>query len=244
MKIGCIIEARMNSSRLPGKVLLDVAGKPSILRQIERISRSKYIDGIVVATTINPDDDPLVEVLQKENILFFRGSEDDVLGRVAEAASFFNIEVMVEITGDSPLADIGESDRVIERYLECGYDLVANNFLRTYPIGMDTIVMSNRVLQEAAQLSIDPVHREHVCLYLYEHPFDYNFSNIEAPRFLRDPKLRMTLDTREDYEFICAVYEKLYSTKPSFDLYDMMKLLQCQPQLRQITEGIQHKKVR
>lgn len=244
MNIGCIIEARMTSSRLPGKVLLDILGKPSILRQTERIKHSRYIDQIVVATTTNHEDDLLVNVLEKESIPYFRGSEEDVLGRVANTAYFFNMDVIVEITGDCPLVDIGESDRVIERYLEGGYDLAANNLLRTYPIGMDTIVMSNQVLQEAADCSTDLVHREHVCLYLYEHPFNYHFSNIEAPRFLRDPKLRMTLDTPEDYDFICQVYENLYQQKPAFDLYDMMKLLQRQPDLRQITEAIQHKKVR
>ncbi len=244
MKIACIIEARMTSSRLPGKVLLDLSGKPSVLRQIERIQRSRFIDGIIVATTVNSEDDSLVEVLDKEQIPYYRGSEDDVLGRVAEAADYFNLDAIVEITGDCPLVDIHESDRVIERYLQGGYDLVSNNLLRSYPIGMDTIIMSNRVLQESAQSTSDPVHREHVCMYLYEHPFDYQFSNIEAPPFLRDPKLRMTLDTREDYEFISKMYEILYPIKPDFDLYDMMKLLNNQPTLREITAGVQHKKVR
>ncbi|WP_054693860.1 cytidylyltransferase domain-containing protein [Syntrophomonas palmitatica] len=244
MSIGCIIEARMTSTRLPEKVLLDIVGKPSILRQIERVNRSRYIDLVVVATTVNPEDDPLVGVLEKNNIQFFRGSEDDVLGRVAATAQAFNIDTVVEITGDCPLVDIKESDRVIERYLEGSYDLVSNNLLRSYPLGMDTIVMDNRVLQESARLTDDPVHREHVCMYLYEHPFDYRFSNVEAPRFLYDPKLRMTLDTREDYEFISRIYEELYPQKPDFDLYDMMRLLQKLPELRKINEAIHHKKVR
>lgn len=244
MKIGCIIEARMTSSRLPGKVLRDIAGKPAVLRQIERIQRSRFIDNIIVATTINTGDNVLVELLEKENTPYYRGSEDDVLGRVAEAAAFFNLDVVVEITGDCPLVDIAESDRVIERYLVGGFDLVANNLLRTYPIGMDTIVMSNRVLQEAARSTDDPAHREHVCLYLYENPFDYRFSNIEAPAFLRDAKLRMTLDTKEDYEFICKIYEELYPQKADFDLYDMMRLLNRQPELRTINSNIVQKKVR
>lgn len=244
MNFGCIIEARMASSRLPGKVLLDFSGKPSILRQIERIKKSRYINEVVVATTINPEDDQLARLLEKEKIRYYRGSEDDVLGRVAEAARFFNIDVIIEITGDCPLVDIKESDRVIERYLEGGYDLVANNFLRTYPIGMDTIVMSRQVLEEAADLATDPAHREHVGLYLYEHPFNYHFSNIEAPRFLRDPQLRMTLDTREDYEFISSLYEQLYPHKSEFDLYDMMRLLNAEPDLRLINSSVQQKKVR
>ena len=209
MKIGCIIEARMTSSRLPGKVLMDIWGKPAIIRQIERIQRSRFIDSIIVATTINASDDVLVELLEKENIPYYRGSEDDVLGRVAG-----------------------------------GFDLVSNNLLRTYPIGMDTIAVANRVLQETARSTGDPAHREHVCLYLYEHPFDYSFSNIEAPPFLRDAKLRMTLDTKEDYEFIGKIYEELYPQKADFNLYDMMRLLNRKPELRSINNNIMQKKVR
>lgn len=244
MKIGCIVEARMNASRLPGKVLMDLAGKPSLLRQIERIQRSRFIDTVVVASTTNPDDDQIFDLLREQDIPCYRGSEQDVLERVSQTAQHYKLDVVVEITGDCPLVDINESDHVIERYLEGGYDLVANNLLRSYPIGMDTIVMSNRVLQESAQLATDLAHREHVCLYLYEHPFDYNFSNIEAPRFLRDPKLRMTLDTPEDYQFIGRVYEELYPANPEFDLYDIMRLINRQPELRQITAGIQQKKAR
>lgn len=244
MKIGCIIEARMTSSRLPGKVIMDIAGKPAIFRQIERIQRSRFIDSIIVATTVNVTDDVLVELLENKNIPFYRGSEDDVLGRVAEAAAFFNLDVVVEIAGDCPLIDITESDRVIERYLEGGFDVVANNLLRTYPIGIDTVAVANRVLQEAAQSTDDPVHREHVRLYLYENPFDYSFSNIEAPPFLRDAKLRMTLDTKEDYEFICKIYEELYPQKADFNLYDMMRLLNRKPELRAINSNIIQKKVR
>ncbi len=244
MRIGCIVEARMNASRLPGKVLMDLAGQPSLLRQLERIKRSRFIDTLVVATTTNPDDDQIVALLEKEAIPFYRGSELDVLDRVSQTARYFDLDVIVEITGDCPLVDIKESDRVIEHYLEGGYDLVANNLLRSYPIGMDTIVLSNRVLQESAQKATEAVYREHVCLYLFEHPFDYKFSNIEAPRFLHDPGLRMTLDTPEDYAFIGRVYEELYPTNNEFDLYDIMKFVHRYPELRQITAGIQQKRIR
>lgn len=244
MKIGCIIEARMTSSRLPGKVLKDVHGKPSILRQIERIRRSRYIDSVIVATTVNAQDDALVKILAEENIPCYRGSEEDVLGRVADAARHFNLDVVVEITGDCPLVDIYESDKVIERFLEGGIDLASNNLICTYPIGMDTIVMSNRVLQLSAAEATDEVHREHVCLFLYEHPYDFIFSNIEAPPFLRDPGLRMTLDEPEDYEFICRIYDILYPQNQDFNLYDMMKILNQRPEMRLITSNVELKKVR
>lgn len=244
MKIGCIIEARMTSSRLPGKVLMNVHGKASVLRQVKRIKRSRYIDTIIVATTINPQDDELVRLLEEKNILYYRGSEDDVLGRVADAARHYNLDIVVEITGDCPLVDIFESDKVIERFLEGGIDLAANNLICTYPIGMDTIVMSNQVLQLAAVQATDPVHREHVCLYLYEHPYDFIFSNIEAPPFVRDPGLRMTLDEPEDYAFICQVYDALYPENQNFTLYDMIKLLNRRPEMRLITSNVELKKVR
>lgn len=151
---------------------------------------------------------------------------------------------MVEITGDCPLVDIQESDKVIERYLEGGVDLASNNLICTYPIGMDTIVMSNKVLQLSATQATDPVHREHVCLFLYEHPYDFIFTNIEASPFLRDPGLRMTLDEPEDYEFICDVYNSLYPEKKDFSLYDMMKLLNHRPEMKLITSNVELKKVR
>lgn len=244
MKIGCIVEARMASSRLPGKVLLDLMGKPAVIRQVERIQASRYIDTIVVATTVNPGDDPLVEVLEEAGIKYFRGSEEDVLDRVASASRAFELDVLVEITGDCPLVDMGEGDRVIERYLQGGYDLVSNEFVRSYPIGMDVLAVSSQVLQQAARQAADPAYREHVCLYLYEHPFDYNFSNIEAPPFLRNPRLRLTLDTWEDYELIRRIYEKLYPVKPDFNLYDISKLLNREPELREINRQIEQRKVR
>jgi spore coat polysaccharide biosynthesis protein SpsF len=227
-----------------GKVLKDIHGKPAILRQIERIESSRYIDTIIVATTTNPQDDELVKVLEQENILYYRGSEDDVLGRVADAARYHNVDIVVEITGDCPLVDMNESDKVIERFLQGGVDMASNNLVCSYPIGMDTIVFSRQVLEHSALAATDPVHREHVCLYLYEHPYDFNFANVEAPPFLRDPGLRMTLDEPEDYQFICQVYEKLYPQKKDFTLYDMMKLLNRQPEMRLITSTVELKKVR
>ena len=244
MRVGCIIEARMNATRLPGKIMLDIMGRPSILRQVERIKRSRYIDQIIVATTTNQADDVLVETLNQNDILCFRGSEDDVLGRVAKCALEFQLDAVVEITGDCPLTDMQECDKVIERFLEGGYDLVSSNLLCTYPLGMAAIVFSNKVLQESALNAADPIHREHVCLYLYEHPYDYIFSNIEAPPFLRGPSLRMTLDDEADYKFICQVYEMLYPQNPAFTLYDIMKLLHQKPELCLYSNTGQIKKVR
>ncbi len=234
----------MTSSRLPGKILMDMAGKPSILRQIERIEHSRYVDSVIVATTINNTDDILVNLLEQEGIPYCRGSEDDVLGRVADTAAQFDLDVIVEICGDCPLIDMQEADLVIERYLQGGFDLTANNFLRTYPLGMDTRGISNAVLQEAAHIADDPIHREHVCQFMYDNPFDYSFSNIEAPPFLRDPRLRMTLDYPEDYEFINKVYQELYPRKQDFNLYDIMILLNKKPELREITRGIEMKRIR
>lgn len=244
MKIGCIIEARMTSSRLPGKVIMELMGQPSVIRQAERIKKSRYIDTVIVATTINAQDDIMVGMLEKAGIPVFRGSEDDVLGRVAAAAEAFKLDIVVEITGDCPLVDINESDRVIEHFIQGQYDLVSNNYLRTYPIGMDTIVISGRLLQEASQKGNDPAQREHVCLFMYENATEYLISNIEAPRFLREPNLRLTLDTKEDYQLISTIYEKLYPQKPDFNLYDIIKLLKQQPELREINRQVRQRKMR
>jgi len=242
MKIGCIIEARMSSSRLPGKVLMDLMGKPALIRQIERIRNSRYIDSIIVATTEETRDQELVNLLEREKISFFRGSENDVLARVTGTAQFFDLDVIVEITGDCPLVDIRESDKVIETYLNGNYDLAANDILPSYPLGMGTLVMSRRVLEESDALATEHGYREHMCLYAYEHLTRYYYTNIEAPKFLWFPELRLTLDTRQDYDLISRIYQELYPHNPYFNLYDIIKLLNRKPELIMINNKDKHRK--
>ncbi|OPY58784.1 MAG: 3-deoxy-manno-octulosonate cytidylyltransferase [Pelotomaculum sp. PtaU1.Bin035] len=245
MKINAIVATRMTSSRLPGKVLMDLAGKPALARLIERLRRSKYIHNIVIATTTNHTDDVVVAAAQSEGVLYYRGSEEDVLLRTVEAAEATDTDYIVQITSDCPLIDAETADRVIEQMLSHPYlDYVANQLVRTYPLGFSVEIFKTVDLHEVEQTVHDPAVREHVSLYFYEHPERYHLSNIEAPPFLRHPGYRLTLDTYEDYHLIKTIYEALYPIKPDFDLYDITRYLKQNPETLSLNQYIQQKKAR
>lgn len=244
MKIVATVEARMASSRLPGKILKDLAGQPSLQRLVERVRRSKYIQDVIIATTVAPSDDITEEACKKMGVKVFRGSSDDVLDRVLQAAKSGQADVIVELTGDCPLLDPQLIDDVISRYLEGGHDYVSNNLERTFPRGMDTQIFSVKVLDEVSKLTQDPADREHVSLYIYEHPERYRLSTIKAADKFYWPDLRLTVDTPEDYQLISKIYESLYSKNPAFGLAEILEFLEQNPALLQMNAHIMQKPVR
>ncbi len=244
MKIVAIIEARMTSSRLPGKILRPILGRPTLELLVERLSRSEYIDTIVVATTVNVTDD-VVEVLAKKLAVgCFRGSEDDVLDRVLKSAQAYNADLIVEITGDCPLIDPSVIDQLIMIYLNGRYDYVSNTLRETFPNGLDAQVFSRKTLEDVAALTQDPVDHEHVSLYIYEHPEMFALFNLESNLPEKYWGLRLTVDTIEDFEVIRSIYEELYPKNPSFSLVDVIELFQRRPELMEINRGIRQKRVR
>src|SRR3954464_13192916 len=198
-RVVATIEARMTSSRLPGKVLLPALGKPLLELMVERLKRCRHLDAIVIATTEDASSDPLEELASRLGIGCFRGSEDDVLARVLGAAQAYDAELIVETTGDCPLIDPATVDLVISRFHEAGVDYCANNLERTYPRGMDAQAFPTAVLAEVASLTDDPSDREHVSLYIYEHPERYRLRNVASDR-PESAELRLTVDTAEDYK--------------------------------------------
>ncbi|EME68426.1 spore coat polysaccharide biosynthesis protein F [Paramagnetospirillum caucaseum] len=241
MKIVATIEARMTSSRLPGKVLLPAQGKPMLARMVERLGMVPSLDGIVVATTVNAADDS-VEALAKElGIGCWRGSEDDVLARVLDAAHAFSADVIVELTGDCPLIDPLIVEQCVQAYRASGIDYLSNVLERTYPIGMDTQVFATSVLDDVAARTNDPTDHEHVSLYIYRHPELYSLMNLAAPPGLHDPELRLTLDTPQDYELIDTVFSALLPRGPGFSLADILALLRAHPELRKINDHVAHR---
>ncbi|MDD1664201.1 MAG: glycosyltransferase family protein, partial [Methanomicrobiales archaeon] len=180
MKTAAIIEARMTSTRLPGKVLLPVLGRPLLDHLIERLKRARTLDQIIVATTTNATDDPVEALARNLGCGCFRGSEEDVLERVLSAAHRFGVDLIVEITGDCPLMDPAIVDILVETYRLNRYDYVSNVLERTYPRGMDTQVFPTKVLDEVARLTDDPVDHEHVSLYIYNHPERFSLHNVES----------------------------------------------------------------
>lgn len=244
MKVVSTIEARMRSSRLPGKVLLPAVGKPMLELLIERLRQARRIDAIVVATTENPADDALEELARRLGVGCFRGSEEDVLDRVLRAAQSVQADAIVEITGDCPLIDPEVVDQLVSVYGTKRYDYVANFLKRTYPAGLDNQVFGTALLAEVARLTQDPADREHVSLYIYEHPERYKLYNVESGLPEKYWDLRLTLDTPEDYQLIATIYEELYPKNPAFRLGDVLCLFDRRPELASLNAQIFDKPVR
>ncbi len=240
-RIVATIEARMTSSRLPGKVLMEAVGKPMLELMIERLRRAVSIDEVVIATTVNATDDPLVELAGRLGVGVFRGSEDDVLVRVLDAARAFEADVIVETTGDCPLIDPALVELCIQGYLEAGVDYLSNVLERTYPQGMDTQVFATDVLADVAARTDDPDDHEHVSLYIYSHPEIYSLKNLPGPPELTDPRLGLTLDTAEDFEMISRIFEALYADNRRFGLVDVMTYLERNPDVRKLNDHVQRK---
>jgi len=219
-----ILQARMSSTRLPGKVLMPLAGRPMILRQIERLSRCRQLSRVIVATSTDPTDDPLHANLASEGVDVYRGPLQDVLGRFLGCANEFSLSGdIVRLTADCPLIDPSIVDEAIALRSSSGADYVSNGLKRTYPRGLDVEVFPLQVLEEAGRDAVDAYDREHVTPYIYRHPEVYTCRDLlQAER--NDRHLRWTVDTPEDYAFVAKVYDALYASKPDFTSQDVLNL--------------------
>ena len=242
-KIIATIEARMTSSRLPGKVLMEAAGKPFLGHMIERLRQTPSLDDIIVATTANAADDPIQDFTNNLGVKCFRGDEIDVLQRVLDAALAHHADIIVEMTGDCPLIDPALVEICIQNYLESDVDYVSNIIERTYPIGMDTQVFATSILADVSKRTDNPEDREHVSLYIYRNPQLYSLKNIRASNELNWPKLRLTLDTEEDLELMRRIFEILHTDINTFGLADVLELIRKDPGLAEINAHVQHKYV-
>lgn len=241
MKVVIISQARMTSTRLPGKVLKKVLGKPLLEYQIERLRRVKLADEIVIATTVNDTDQPVVDLCQKLDVHCYRGSEDDVLSRYYEAAREYEADVVVRVTSDCPLIDPAVVDKAINHYMENDdeYDYVSNTLQRTYPRGMDTEVFSFKALQEANHLGVLKPEREHVTLYLYNNPRQFRLGNVEYGRDCSEH--RWTVDTPEDFALIKNIIEGIYPDNTNFTLEDVLAHMVSFPDLKNLNKQIKQK---
>ncbi|MCK5503784.1 MAG: glycosyltransferase family protein [Thermodesulfovibrionia bacterium] len=239
--IGAIIQARMNSTRLPGKVLKEVQGKPLLELLIERLRSSRYLDDIIIATTKSEADDSIKELAERLSIKYVRGSEDDVLGRYYQAAKQFKVDHIMRITADCPLIDPSVIDLIIESYMDMDkripkYDYLSNTLETTFPDGLDAEIFSFEVLEKINDLSDKKYQREHVCTYIIENPKEFRMKNIVRDEDLSG--LRWTLDNPEDYVLIKAIYEGLYSKKKIFLLNDILDFLEENPELKEINKDL------
>lgn len=243
MKKVATIEARMTSSRLPGKVLMESCGKPLLELMIERIRRSSLVDDIVVATTVNLEDDPIVKVCEKINCKYYRGSEEDVLLRVVEAADSIKTDLIIELTGDCPCIDWRHIDYLINFYMNNDYDFVANNTQKSFPDGFDVRIFSLKLLKKLEKASTDPKDREHVSIYFPNHPEQFTCYNWIAESDEYRPEYEVTLDEIGDYELINQIFMELYPMNKDFSCKDVVRFLDMHSGLLQYTKNIQRTQI-
>ena len=231
-----VIQARMSSTRLPGKVLMEILGKPMLALHIERIQRSIEINRLVVATSIGEEDNPIEILCRKIGVPCFRGSLDDVLDRFFQAAKTYQPKHVVRLTGDCPLADPEIIDRVIKLHLKHGYDYTSNTLPPTWPDGMDVEIFRFSCLKEAAKGAKLPSEREHVTPFIQNRPQQYALGNLANRRDLSDH--RLTVDEIFDFDKIKRIYAILYPQKSDFSLKEILSLIESDPALSSINAEV------
>ena len=242
MKIVSTIEARMTSSRLPGKVMMEAAGKPMLQHLIERLQRVDLIDEIVIATTTNDTDNLMEEFSKKLSVNIFRGDEDDVMNRVIGAAQSVNADILVEITGDCPIIDPGIIEQTIQVYLNNNVDYVSNNNIRSYPDGMDVQVFALEQLEKSSRMTDDPLDHEHVTLHIRNNPEIFSHINLFSTPELYFPDLGLTLDEKSDYDLLKKIIEHFYGIKkPFFSCLEVLDFLKDNPSLIEINRCVERK---
>jgi len=237
MKTVAIIEVRMGSTRLPGKALINVVGKPIIEHVVNRIQLCKKIDEIVIATTVNSLDNAIEKLAKQIGVFCFRGSEEDVLLRVVNASKCINADLVVLSGGDSPFFDWRLADALIEKYCEKpSYDLVTNCLELTYPLGVYTYVVSSKILNEIEALTVTPNQREDTLRYVFENDDQYKIFNLKAPEHLKRPDYRLTIDYQEDVELMKKLYEDIYLNKTDFTIQDVIAYLDKNHEIAEINK--------
>jgi spore coat polysaccharide biosynthesis protein SpsF len=255
-KIVAIIQGRMSSSRLPGKILADIAGQPMLTRVFTRTSRAKTLDEVIFATTTDASDDPVAEYCDFSGIPFTRGNLFDVLDRYYQAAKQAKASIVVRITADCPVIDPDLIDDVVKAVTEDQFDFSCNRlpppFHRTYPIGLDTEVCTFTMLETAWKKATETFHREHVMPYFYEgveltrqsrsletglSPRGFNIALLNHITDFGD--YRWTVDTPEDLEFMRQVYAR-FDGRDDFTWKEVLDLVHDEPKLMEINAGIKH----
>ncbi|WYL96988.1 MAG: glycosyltransferase family protein [Gloeotrichia echinulata IR180] len=241
MKTVIIIQARMTSTRLPGKVLKKVMDKPLLEYQIERLQRVKLADAIVIATTTNDTDLPIIELCSRLSVPYFRGSEENVLARYHGSAKAYHADVIVRVTSDCPLIDPQVIDLIIQFYRDFSdkYDYVSNTLERSYPRGLDTEIFSFSVLNQAFLEATQPSDQEHVTPFIYRHPERYHIAQVTYTE--NQSHHRWTVDIPEDFALIERIITELYPHLPNFTFEDCLALLQKFPEWSAINAHIEQK---
>ena len=241
-KKGIIIEARTSSVRLPKKTLKKICGKPTIQLLIERVKKVSDVDVVILATTHKKCDDKLIEIAKKEKIKSFRGSEDDVLGRVLGAAKKFKVDQIISVQGDCTLIDPGCIERVIRLFNNTNHDYASSALLRTYPVGMETQVFWTRILSKVDKLTNLADDREHVTQYIYKNPKIFNILKVKAPAKHKRPNYFLVLDEPDDLRLIKIIYKEFYHKNKNFSIDDIIDFLDKNPGIARINKNLERNK--
>lgn len=242
-KVVVIIQARMSSTRLPGKVLKRIKDKPMLWHVVNRVKSTNRVNKVVIATTTNKKDDRIEAFCFENRINFYRGSEKDVLDRYYHCAKLSKADIVVRITCDNPFIDPQIIDLVISAYLKNinNYSGASNVIERTYPRGLDTEVFSFDILEIAWKEAKRDYQREHVTNYLYENPERFKLLSVKNKKDLSN--FRWTVDEQRDFEFAKIVYDKLYRDKKIFFMKEILDLIEKDPYLANINSDIEQKKI-
>lgn len=237
-----IIQARMGSTRLPGKTMTNIDGKPFLYYVIKSIKLSKRLDKIVIATSTNAKDDIIERFGIENDIPVFRGSEEDVLDRMYKAAKKYNPDFVVRLCGDNIFLNFEAMDKMIEIALKDNYDYV-NDFYSKYVnevhdtptiSGIVSEVLSMKALETMWKSAKKQEQREHITKYIVENPEKFKIKNFDIPKWLQRKDIRLTLDTEEDLKLIKILYSKFYKNKDKFDLKEIVDYLDKNPEIRNI----------
>jgi spore coat polysaccharide biosynthesis protein SpsF len=234
----------MGSTRLPEKMMKElVGGRTTLECMVARLRQCEYVDTLVIATSVEDRDDVIAETAADLGVACFRGSEEDVLDRIANCAREFDADVICETTGDCPLIDPAVVDQCIACFLDNqSVDYVSNVLTHSWPSGMATEVISREALEQVDKVTFDEFHREHVTTYIREHRDEFEVFHLSPPPSCRNPEIRVTLDYPEDLELIQAVYERLTEMGDPFaaGVEDIVTVFNDEPQLRDINGEHSH----
>jgi spore coat polysaccharide biosynthesis protein SpsF len=229
----------MGSTRLPGKVMMPLAGKPLLYRMHERVAASELSGEIIIAVTEEETDVPIIQLCEENNLNYCRGHSTDLLERHYQAAKIFNADVVVKIPSDCPLIDPNIIDKVIKYFIDNfpKYDFVSNLHPATYPDGNDVEVITMKAIEDAWQNAKLPLEREHTTPFFWENPDKFRIGNVIWETGMDFSMThRFTIDYKEDYDFIKTVYDELYSENNMFKLDDILNLLDDNPEIKRINE--------
>ncbi len=238
MRTGIIIQARMASSRLPGKVLIPICEKPLLWHLLERVTRTKGIDEIIVATTTSPCDDAVFNFCKEKRVRCFRGSEQDVLNRFSLCATHYHLDLIIRVTADNPLTDPEGIKRLLERHRVSGADYVHNKHRIGWPFGTGAELITSEALSFVTKEAKEQHHREHVTLFIREHPERFTLVKINAPDYLRRCEYYLTVDYPEDLTLMTILFHRLYNGNGPFSLGDAIAYLDENPHLVKINTGL------